>query len=794
MDDLSKSHYFLFNPSNPVPEKSASQYLSIPYDPQFEAWYEGDYKNTGYTTPGLLYQGPKNSTNIGVPRTDGDYLAKVHDLRYAHAAYLYAHERINKEQFHSKITYADDTFVEQNSRITPVGLIGRIGINVKQFAEFVYSSFGGEKHIYPGTSTVEDFDTNQQQFDFEPLKENMSRRDFFKKTSHFNDYELYASYYDSEQNRATLQSGYPEVYDLFKQYDDAQAKPSTSTSSKHPWGLKKDGTNKTYVQWKQGVSMQQGRVSKLKGESAGQDYYNEQHKKAHDSNPTLYNTYHPTTRLNSNKRPASNINADSISTNVVEDSNSENNSNNEEQVEQVEEMTRPQDDSMEGKQKTSASAGDGGGSGISTAVDQIYISGGFTQMGNKITFKNSFRMRSFGNSLFIQQGNVTANAISPNSIVYPYVSLPVEYAFFYLPEGLFNAIAALPQARPTGITCKVTPIGQMVSFGVNTEATAVGTTAHTLYGSAVVGLSKYLPCDKVTITRSTTKPMEVSAASKWTSGSVWIERLWGQTIPSGTSPTTVAVLDSIANSASNHEIIFPNTYLRVFFPSALRTGNQVPTDAAAANSYWNTNIYIPKFPMQPKTGTPVINFSYANSWPIMAQTSAPTLVTNGPASLGIVVARRGKRGTQRQAAPASANVQTGLITTNSTDATGTTLNQMTYNAATYGEYNFNNVPSYDAMANEHRQFGPCVPSVHVGIEAVRSNVPEANTTDYINASCDFYVETSISFEFNAAHNFNFSGFNVLMEGNHLNSEIGAVTSDNINATNTIYRRNQPLYI
>ena len=133
MNDSSK--YFTYNNKNPTPERTASSYLDIKYDAAFEAWYESDFKNTGFTTPFLKYQGPGNSSNLGEPNSEGDYYAKVHDLRYAYASYLYANKQITYEQFHSKIDYADETFVEANSKFTPVGLIGRIGISTKQFLE-----------------------------------------------------------------------------------------------------------------------------------------------------------------------------------------------------------------------------------------------------------------------------------------------------------------------------------------------------------------------------------------------------------------------------------------------------------------------------------------------------------------------------------------------------------------------------------------------------------------------------------------------------------------------------------
>ena len=787
MNDSSK--YFTYNNKNPTPERTASSYLDIKYDAAFEAWYESDFKNTGFTTPFLKYQGPGNSSNLGEPNSEGDYYAKVHDLRYAYASYLYANKQITYEQFHSKIDYADETFVEANSKFTPVGLIGRIGISTKQFLEKA-SSWWGDKHIYPGSNPqIEDYqdpDLNKEEFDVVNLLENKMSK------------------FPIHKDKVTSEY----IYGITK-----NNVPQTAQQFNH--GLKIRAGNFAKAQLKKGSSMTKEKLT--------EHYLKDQLYTLREAYGDNFDTYFPPSSFSvfqglsdthgvpyyttketertkllavqsTSKRPSDSVEDEPPNKQVALNEPIEENNEtitNTDTVTNTDEEMRGQGMQVDDQAK-SDSANVSGGTGISTAVDQIYISQGFSQMGNKTTFKNSFRIRSFGTSLFLTAGATTATSIAPSTCVYPHVALPVEYMWFYLPKGAFAAMQSLPQCKPKRIGVKVTPIGQMVSFATNTDASQIGTTSHTLYGSAVIGLNNKVPCDKVTITRSTTAPMVIASASTFNDSTAWIERLWGKELPSQNVPITNATLQTIIDSASNHEVIFPNTYLRVYFPTPnLAVTTQIPTDASLVTSFWNTNRFIPKFPMQPKTGTPIINFEYSYEWPVMSSATAPNIYAPGPANKGITVARRGKRGKQSltQTGLTTINTQFGV---NQADETGNQLLKLAHNADTYENFCFNNFVGYNAMATEQNLLGPSVPSVHFGIEAVRSNVPETSSLSYINASCDYYVETEIEFEFRAEQEFNFSSFTPIF-GNYNSNLGGNLSAGNIAATNTIFRNNQPLY-
>jgi len=158
------SSYYTRDPNAPVPEKSASDYLGIPYDARFESYYESDYQNSGFTLPFSDYIGPKNSLNLGQPRTDADAAAKVHDLRYAHESYKYANGTTTKQEFTEAIEKADADFQTHNVWWSPHGFLGKSGIGLKTFVESVTG------RIYPGSEqSKSQFDTIDELPEFIPL-------------------------------------------------------------------------------------------------------------------------------------------------------------------------------------------------------------------------------------------------------------------------------------------------------------------------------------------------------------------------------------------------------------------------------------------------------------------------------------------------------------------------------------------------------------------------------------------------------------------------------------------------
>nr|QTE04126.1 MAG: VP1 [Fringilla montifringilla ambidensovirus] len=115
-------------------------------DPEFAEWYRQDWKPGGYTTPGMKYQGPGNSTNIGEPVNDADALAQKHDLQYAHAAFRYAKNTYTLEQYNKKVSRIDEEYIKNNlanmtSSMNPLeqipSAIGAIGIGFKYGGEAI---------------------------------------------------------------------------------------------------------------------------------------------------------------------------------------------------------------------------------------------------------------------------------------------------------------------------------------------------------------------------------------------------------------------------------------------------------------------------------------------------------------------------------------------------------------------------------------------------------------------------------------------------------------------------------
>lgn len=523
----SKNKYFARNPNHPIPEMSASEYLGVPYDAEFEAWYENDFKNNGYTMPFLRYMGPGNSTNRGEPVNYADYLSKLHDLRYAYASFLAKNKRITKEQYEDRVNYADHEFVKDQSSWDPQGIIAKAGIGGKMMFEKVIELFGGESHQYPGNPENEDFST--------PLDEEV---------------------------------------DIIP-----MAPP------KHPFGYTAQGVPKSSSQWQHGIHTAAGNKYGRRG-ARDPEKFKEYIKLRHQElqkelgerywqvfkpDAKQYNLHHENREnqsaasieeAQSNKRPAEeNIDEASTSKQTKEgepststvtepepststETTSDTNTTTEKPQETPQEseqmrskqVSEPMQVDTPANSTMSTGSNVSGGTGIAVAAQQIYSSRGFRQEGNRITYNNHFRTRVYGNALYTAAGATTATTIDPSTCTYPLAALPVEMLAFYIPEGLFNALKDLPNCKPTRIAVKVTPIGVMCSFSTNSSATQSGTTSHTLYGAAVVGLNKKIPVDKVTITRDTSFPMVVSAVAKWSSMDEWIKRIWGQLIPSGTAP------------------------------------------------------------------------------------------------------------------------------------------------------------------------------------------------------------------------------------------------------------------
>ena len=163
-------HYYTRGADIPIPEKSASYYLGAKrYNAEFESYYENDYKNSGFTTPFLKYQGPGNSLNLGEPVSEGDLAAKRHDVGYAWQSYRYAKGKTTQAQFAKNIERLDSKFISENAWYTPVGLLGKGGIGAKSFVESVVGK------LYPGNDqSVSQFETGDDQLDFVPYTEKTS--------------------------------------------------------------------------------------------------------------------------------------------------------------------------------------------------------------------------------------------------------------------------------------------------------------------------------------------------------------------------------------------------------------------------------------------------------------------------------------------------------------------------------------------------------------------------------------------------------------------------------------------
>lgn len=396
-----------------------------------------------------------------------------------------------------------------------------------------------------------------------------------------------------------------------------------------------------------------------------------------------------------------------------------------------------------------AGAGTAGlGGGIADQALQFYRAQGFSQSGNKCQFQNSFRCRSFGNALFLDMASPTN---SQPQITTPMVALPIEHLSFFVPYSTYRWMTNVEGLYVTGIEVKVTPIGQMVSFSTNSPATQSAAPAHTLYGMANIGLNTRVPCEKVTITRNSQSPMELSRADTFNDMTEWNRRLWG--VDNTRERNNV-------HSAINHEIIIPNTYLRInqfsneagLFPPPVAYGVSF---SCGRFGYYPLNRFLTKFPMKPHTGLPVINYKHQIDPPLATTfreiligntTNANDTTPNTQKAMSLPVFRT-RAGMGRIQLTASERSQ--LNTEPIVDRFNYPLNTYALNDTTdYNNYLRVTLGSHIILTiNGQQTMTHTIPGVFFGIEAVQSNVPEIGTANYVNASCDWYVETNIKFEF-----------------------------------------------
>lgn len=392
----------------------------------------------------------------------------------------------------------------------------------------------------------------------------------------------------------------------------------------------------------------------------------------------------------------------------------------------------------------------GGGGGIADQPLQFFKAQGLRQIApNKFVFNNTFRLRSFGNVLFLQLPN-TVGVEAPR-VTTPMVSLPVEWIWFYIPYSTYKWMAETDTFIITHCAVKVTPIGQMISFGTNSATSDSAAPSHTMYGMANVGINLEWPTDSVNITRNSTSPMEIASVTRATTSDVWIERLWGN--PNKTAPSF--------HSSINHEIILPTTYLRLYQLSnftSIAAGVQQGQVTLSAGPYGNIplNRYLTKFPLKAHNGKPIINYEYTFKNPLRSKPRSyqmPASDFRGSATSTTTFTAQFLR-TRSKGNYSTFNVNRNndfSIPTNNVniDSVNASNIQFGFMGAAISDYNScyleGALPMRYDMEPDMRK---AQPGVFFGVEAVQANVPEISPS-YVNASCDWYVETELFFEFSA---------------------------------------------
>lgn len=380
-----------------------------------------------------------------------------------------------------------------------------------------------------------------------------------------------------------------------------------------------------------------------------------------------------------------------------------------------------------------------GGSGIAASKLQFYKAKGFHYKDGIVKYNNSFRMRSWGNVWSKHDG---ANGSGQFTITGMPI-LPVNYLCFYVPRELVNV---LPMGtRVQHIKCKVTPIGQQVSFGTNEATNTNATIGHTLYGYASIGLNNDLPIGAFQITRNQTKPMEVAQVTHVLDAqgfSTFVDRIWQN---SG----SVAMY----TTGVGHAIITPNIYLGIGDTSGTTTNTTIETSFLGDYPY---NQHFSVFPLQPHTGTPIINFERECGGLCIAPDKAYNICREGPRNRttpsGTVFCAKtqGYDQTALGWMVNNGNALNGLRDTTSDIIKEPSFATDNYSVAdTYYNIRFDQKTIKGFDMNSQNSNGNNWPLVTFGVEPVQSNTPEGVPT-YINASCDYYIETEIEFKLDLA--------------------------------------------
>jgi spore coat protein U-like protein len=446
------------------------------------------------------------------------------------------------------------------------------------------------------------------------------------------------------------------------------------------------------------------------------------------------------------------------------------------------------DDPMTGK-RTEMAPGAAGGSSDAPSDNTIKIGyKGFKMEGNKIFYSHATRQRIWGGQLKINSIENTTTSLAQNSIVYPYSDQQTQYIWRYIPEGLFTSLLTLPNCKPCFVRMKVIPIGATVSFGTNTTLTGSGTTHHILYGMGHTGLNKVLPTKTAYCSIDSEMVVTENAITGTNVADDWIKKLWGSSLTNAAIGNKANV-DAIAISATNHRIIFPNTFLKINVPQPKpASATQLAIDAAFSNSFFNIPKYWQMIQMRNWEGQVLTDMHFEYPWPILSSANATSIYVMGPAAKGMEVARTGTRKRMKFSAN---NLNFSQFTTNQTSIDRGVTVVKPYQTNSYKTCSLNTKAPANPMCFEKLQVGSMVPSVHFGIEAVQANVP-GSTNSFIQASADFYVETEIGFEFNANHDFQFESFKLDMAMAHANAFGDCTLTDSYSNFNEVSRYGQVL--
>lgn len=672
---------------------------------------------------GQKYTGPGNSLNRGEPSSAVDEDSWIHDIQYTNSKQFQDIVKADEEYFNKMLDHLSTFSVANADKDHLIALAGAVGIGVKKTIEgqtgVLYpqlSSNHGDKSM---SDTPFGKDKNGKPLNVSQWIYQLQR---IARNKHFGQQQADAFFLKSHQ-------------DLIKTIGEEKYRNLFKPTEKRFHLNKPEFKN----YW-------------LKGDvdlvALHQDLVDDPQEPGPSNEPTAKK---PRTEENNTPAPTT---TEPTTTSTTTTSSLENSFDK--SILESDQSSITMDDPMDVTSSTGPAEHGMSSSPAGVVPDQIFIAKGEHRGPDFYVYNNSFRMKSWGYAPHYRAGTAAGDNTweIPGMVSTGFVDLPVNDLCFYLPENRFDMLKREVNGywKAKTVTIKVTPICETDSFGTNTALSGSAATSHPIYGVAAIGLNKKLRTTPITIE---VKDMKISNGKESTDNSEWANRVWGtRRTNENTSPLGWGTWNSIIDPVTFMGILQPSLY----GANPSTTSNNYTKTYITGNNragFETINNVIPVISLIPRKGKPIINYSQD---------------LNNGIQLGAVINRgniywdKHTRQFQITKRPdyhfqIMRNDQPDLIFPDRD--TETTANDITrirdklnfrlqHAMEDYGKCKvngeFKDLPLIESANQNFIEYSDLLESVTFGVEPIKANTPFA-VDDFVNVGFDFYIETSIVFDY-----------------------------------------------